>query len=468
MTTKKKSEDKERKPVNRSLKEQQNSKRLVIAFIIFAVVVVGLIGYAFLYDKVLKFNKPVALVGGNEIDGGYFNQRVRLERNSYVLQYNMIAAQAVLVMENQDYLEYYTQQLNQLLSILDDHEYFGEYILDNLIDEEILQIKAKELGITVSDAEVDTLMQELFEYYPEGTPAPTEVYQLQPTSTLTSQQETLIAPAVEEEEVVETPPTQEAAVEPTDVEVEEEAQPADVEDEEAVEPTVEASPTATEAPPEPTATEAAPENTPTAYPTPTVYTEELYQENYQEYVTNLDGIGVREDTLRVYIKNYLTRQKVYDAIVSEVPRFQDQVWARHILVDSQDEAIAVMNRLAGGEDWNTVCTEVTLDQSDQEMCGNLGWFAKGQMVAAFEDEAFRLDVGETSNPVESSFGWHIIQVLGHEEREIELDYDFERIQSNTFDVWFQEAKSDIEITINDIWKDHVPTEPSVALDMRVN
>ena len=130
MTTKKKSEDKERKPVNRSLKEQQNSKRLVIAFIIFAVVVVGLIGYAFLYDKVLKFNKPVALVGGNEIDGGYFNQRVRLERNSYVLQYNMIAAQAVLVMENQDYLEYYTQQLNQLLSILDDHEYFGEYILD--------------------------------------------------------------------------------------------------------------------------------------------------------------------------------------------------------------------------------------------------------------------------------------------------------------------------------------------------
>jgi len=146
---------------------------------------------------------------------------------------------------------------------------------------------------------------------------------------------------------------------------------------------------------------------------------------------------------------------------------QDQVWARHILVSTQEEAVAVMNRLASGEDWNTVCNEVTLDQSGSENCGDLGWFSRGQMIQAFEDEAFSLDIGEISNPVQSSFGWHIIQVLGHEKHSVESDYDFESLKQNYYDLWFQKAKAELTIVKNDNWKDFVPTEPSVAFDMRV-
>jgi hypothetical protein len=450
MTTKKNTRGEESKPRNLNVKESKNSKRLTIGFIIFAMIVVGIIGYAFLYDKVLKYNKPVAVVGENKINGADFNQRVRLERNSYILQYNQIAVQMVLMADSEDYVTYYKEQLVQLLSILDDYEYLGEYVLDTMIDEEVVKIEAEKLGITVSDAEVDALMQELFSYYPNGTATPTvNSWVFEPTSTLSSVQKTLVAVSP----VTQTPTTAAEATEEEAVVVEPTA-------------TQEVVPTSVEATLSPTATQVS--GTATPYPTATVYTEELYQQNYQEYITSLEGIEVDESVLREYITNYLLKQKLYTAITADVSRMQDQVWARHILVETQDEAIVVMNRLAGGEDWNTVCNEVTLDQSGLENCGDLGWFAKGQMVEVFENESFSLDIGEVGNPVESSYGWHIIQVLGHEERSVETDYDYSRLQSNYYDLWFQEATANLTIVKNDNWVDHVPSEPSVALDMRVS
>ena len=453
MSSKNNPREKVNNPRIGNTKEDRNSKRLVIGFIIFAVIVVGLIGYAFLFDRFLKYNKPVAVVGDREINGKDFNERVRLERNSYVLQYNMIAAQMVLLGDNTDYVSYYKDQLTQLLSILDDTEYFGEYVLDNMINEQVASIEAEKMGITVTDQEVDDMMQELFEYYPNGTATPTATYALEPTSTLTSLQKTLVAVA----------PATETPILPAET-LEEALQ--------TVESTATATesldPTATTVPATPTSEESGAAGTATPYPTATVYTEDLYKQNYQEYLTNIEGIGVSESVLRDYLRNYIITQRVYDAVVNDVPRMQDQVWARHILVETQDEAIVVLNRLAGGEDWNTVCNEVTLDQSGQENCGDLGWFPQGQMVEAFETEAFRLDIGEISNPVESSFGWHVIQTLGHEERDIESDYDYQRLQSNYYDLWFQDIKDSLTISKSANWTDHVPSEPSVAYNMRVS
>ena len=453
MTTKKKARVEEPKPHNLNIKENKNSKRLVIGFIVFAVIVVGLIGYAFLYDRVLKYNKPVAVVGENEINGKDFNQRVRLERNSYVLQYNQIAVQMVLMSESTEYVNYYKQQLSQILSLLDDTDYLGENVLNSMIDEEIVKIEAEKRGIVVTEAEVDELMQQLFSYYPDGTATPTvDSWEFEPTSTLSSMQETLVAVAPTTETATETPTTAPTATATSEI----------------TPTSTEVIPTATSADADltPTATEIS--GTATPNPSPTVYTEDIYQQNYQEYITNLDGIGIEESVLKNYIRNYLLEQKLHKEITSEVSRMQDQVWARHILVDTQDEAIAVMNKLAGGDDWNDVCNEVTLDQSSQDNCGDLGWFSKGQMIEVFENTAFGLEIGEVSNPVESSYGWHVIQVLGHETRSVESDYDFERLQNNYYDLWFQDTKANLTITKNDNWPDHVPSEPSVALDMRID
>lgn len=459
MTTKNKARGEEPKPHNMNIKENKNSKRLMIGFIVFAVIVVGLIGYAFLYDKVLKYNKPVAVVGDHEINGKDFNQRVRLERNSYVLQYNQLAVQMILMSDSSDYVNYYKQQLSQILSLLDDENYLGENVLNSMIDEEIVKIEAEKRGIVVTDAEVDDLMQQLFSYYPNGTATPTvDSWVFEPTSTLSGMQETLVAVAPTVETATETPTATPKATATTQATATSEITPTSTE---AI-----LTPTSDETSLTPTATEIS--GTATPIPTPTEYTEELYQQNYQDYITNLSGIEVGESVLREYLRNYLLEQKLYEVITSEISRMQDQVWARHILVDTQDEAIAVMNRLAGGEDWNEVCKEVTLDQSGQDNCGDLGWFSKGQMIEVFENEAFSLDIGEVSNPVESSYGWHVIQLLGHETRSVESDYDFQRLQSNYYDLWFQEAEANLTITKSDNWTDHVPSEPSVAYDMRID
>ena len=86
-----KSEDKpvHRNPIH-SAKEQKQNRFVVIGFIIIAALIVGLIGYAFLYEGVLKDNIAVAKVNGTEIDNKYFQDRVRLERNSYIQQFLLI------------------------------------------------------------------------------------------------------------------------------------------------------------------------------------------------------------------------------------------------------------------------------------------------------------------------------------------------------------------------------------------
>ena len=87
-----------------------------------------------------------------------------------------------------------------------------------------------------------------------------------------------------------------------------------------------------------------------------------------------------------------------------------RVKARHLLVGSPDEANAALARLEAGEDFAAVAREVSLDPGSSESGGDLGWFAKGTMVETFEQAAFSAAVGAMVGPVESPFGWHILQV----------------------------------------------------------
>jgi len=99
----------------------------------------------------------------------------------------------------------------------------------------------------------------------------------------------------------------------------------------------------------------------------------------------------------------------------------EQVWAQHILVDTEGEALQVLDRLSKGEDWNKIAAEVSTDSySKDNNGGDLGWFGRGVMVKEFEDAAFSLKVGEISQPVKTAFGYHIIHILGHEFRSVNI------------------------------------------------
>jgi hypothetical protein len=78
-----------------------------------------MIGYAILYTTVLKDNIPVAIVDGQKIDNEYYKARVRLERNSYIQQFQVLYAQYQLFSEDPNSADYYQTQLQQIISMLD-------------------------------------------------------------------------------------------------------------------------------------------------------------------------------------------------------------------------------------------------------------------------------------------------------------------------------------------------------------
>ena len=100
-------------------------------------------------------------------------------------------------------------------------------------------------------------------------------------------------------------------------------------------------------------------------------------------------------------------KKVFEQNISKV-KPEQEISARHILVNTEDEAKEVKAQLEGGADFAKLAAEKSKDKNAEG--GSLGFFSRGQMLKPFEDAAFALDVGKLSEPVKTSFGWHIIEV----------------------------------------------------------
>ena len=71
--------------------------------------------------------------------------------------------------------------------------------------------------------------------------------------------------------------------------------------------------------------------------------------------------------------------------------------------------MAVVERLKSGEKFGKLAKEVSIDSGSAKRDGNLGYFTRGKMVKKFEEEAFKLQVGQVSAPVKTEFGYHIIK-----------------------------------------------------------
>ncbi|GJD48927.1 putative parvulin-type peptidyl-prolyl cis-trans isomerase [Methylobacterium crusticola] len=100
---------------------------------------------------------------------------------------------------------------------------------------------------------------------------------------------------------------------------------------------------------------------------------------------------------------------LYDETVKAM-KPEEEVHARHILVDNEADAKKIAARIKGGEDFSKVAAEVSKDPGSKAEGGDLGWFTKERMVAPFADAAFKLDAGKISDPVKTQFGWHVIRV----------------------------------------------------------
>jgi peptidyl-prolyl cis-trans isomerase C len=99
--------------------------------------------------------------------------------------------------------------------------------------------------------------------------------------------------------------------------------------------------------------------------------------------------------------------KVYDEAGKQV---REEVHARHILVETEDEAKTIADELKKGADFAELAKKRSKDTTANEDGGDLGFFTREQMVPEFSTVAFSLEPGKISDPVKSPLGWHIIKV----------------------------------------------------------
>lgn len=159
-----------------------------------------------------------------------------------------------------------------------------------------------------------------------------------------------------------------------------------------------------------------------------------------------------EDFLKEYgLSEAYFRRLVEDSLLVEgleeklaPAREVEQVHVRHILVESEEKAREVLAKLQAGGDFADLAAEYSTDPGSKDRGGDLGWFPRGVMVQEFEEATFSAAVGEVSGPVQTAFGYHILEVLERGMRELDEE-GWSQAKEQAFQDWFtaEHQKADI-------------------------
>ena len=109
----------------------------------------------------------------------------------------------------------------------------------------------------------------------------------------------------------------------------------------------------------------------------------------------------------LYFESDADARKIYDEQVAKI-KPEEEVSARHILVESEEKAKELKEKIKAGGDFAALAKEHTKDTGSKEDGGNLGYFSHGQMVPQFEEVVFKLNKGDVSDPVKTQFGYHLV------------------------------------------------------------
>ncbi|MEQ8601708.1 MAG: peptidylprolyl isomerase [Marivibrio sp.] len=132
----------------------------------------------------------------------------------------------------------------------------------------------------------------------------------------------------------------------------------------------------------------------------------------QERLAEVEGRIIGDTYLSRAVEDSLSEERLrgeYERWLQQNPP-REEVKARHILVDTKEQAADLIRQMGDGADFAALAQEHSMGPSGAQG-GDLGWFQRGQMVPAFNDAAFGLEPNTyTAEPIQTEFGWHVILV----------------------------------------------------------
>ncbi|HIP87985.1 MAG TPA: hypothetical protein EYH27_06075 [Anaerolineales bacterium] len=171
----------------------------------------------------------------------------------------------------------------------------------------------------------------------------------------------------------------------------------------------------------------------------------------EAFQQQLEQNGLTWEEVREGQRATMLYQKVFEWVTASVPATAEHVHARHILVDTREEAEQLLAQLQAGADFAELARQYSQDESSRETGGDLGWFPRGVLLATeVEEAAFRLQAGQISPVVQSPFGYHIIQVLERDPDRPLSPENLQLIKSRVFQEWLENlwAEAQIERFVN--------------------
>jgi peptidyl-prolyl cis-trans isomerase C len=151
-------------------------------------------------------------------------------------------------------------------------------------------------------------------------------------------------------------------------------------------------------------------------------------------------------------------RKLYEDTVKTV-KPEEEVRARHILSENEDDAKKAAARVKGGEDFAKVAAELSNDPGSKGEGGDLGFFTKDRMVQPFAEAAFKLEPGQVSEPVKSQFGWHVIKL---DEKRVKSVPPFEEMKEQVEQYLTRKAQQDLVLKLRQNAKIERLDEPKAA------
>jgi peptidyl-prolyl cis-trans isomerase D len=409
-----------KKHLARLERERRQTRAIIIGSVVILAIVILSIVYGILNETVLQNYKTIVTVNGDEVTVREFVSRTKATREQLVNQYVYYYQLAMMFGMDPSTDSQLTQLFTNIQNQLDSPQTMANQVITNIEDDLLIKQYAIAHGITVTSEDVETEIQNTYNFFPNGTLTPTPTATLVTYPTLSAAQLALVTAT----------PTLEPTFTPT------------------------RNLTATAAP------QGTPVPTSTPAPSATPITEEGFTQLYQEALDHYASLGFNEQMFRtVFFENVLYRERVKAMVTATVPHEAEQVWVRHILVADQTTADEVYALLKAGEDFATLAATYSTDSS-KDNGGDIGWISKGATVPEFETAAFSMDVGEISEPVQSQYGYHIIQVLGHEMRPLSAD-EYSKAVDDAFNAFLDELRNAATIEVDPTYLSYLPTKPDL-------